>query len=219
MKMMKRAASKRFAALVVLGSMLFALAAPQASAADQTTDKTESYTTTATYYDGEATEEQNVTYQIGGKTITLKSLYKYVEYDSAEFYGRVFTREQTEIYTLSKPLKAIERKEDGNVIWSVPAGTTVTAVHKDTQAYDGTVSYEGEHAYIGALEADRYFSAAELESNKMDIAVDEGRIKFVSDVSEEDKGITIQKGKMYQIVDFGSSGFFALPGNFVFLGV
>lgn len=215
MKMMKRAASKRFAALVVLGAMLFALAAPQASAADQTADKTESYTTTATYYDGEATEEQNVTYQIGGKTITLKSFYRSTD----EYSGSIFTWERTEIYTLSKPLKAIERKEDGNVIWSVPAGTTVTAVHKDTQADDGTVSYEGEHAYIGALEADRYFSAAELESNKMDIAVDEGRIKFVSDVSEEDKGITIQKGKMYQIVDFGSSGFFALPGNFVFRGV
>lgn len=219
MKMMKKSASKRFAALVVLGAMLFALAAPQASAADQTANKTESYTTTATYYDGVATEEQNVTYQIGGKTITLKSLYKYVEYDSAEFYGRVFTREQTEIYTLSKPLKAIERKEDGNVIWSVPAGTTVTAVHKDTQAYDGTVSYEGEHAYIGALESDHYFSEAELESDDLYIATFDGRIKFVSDVSEEDKGITIQKGKMYQIVDCGSSGFFALPGNFVFLGV
>ena len=215
MTRMQKSCSKRFAALVVLGSMLFALAAPQASAADQTANKTESYTTTATYYDGEATEEQNVTYQIGGKTITLKSFYRSTD----EYSGSIFTWERTEIYTLSKPLKAIERKEDGNVIWSVPAGTTVTAVHKDTQAYDGTVSYEGEHAYIGALEADRYFSAAELESNKMDIAVDEGRIKFVSDVSEEDKGITIQKGKMYQIVDFGSSGFFALPGNFVFLGV
>ena len=76
MKMMKKSDSKRFAALVVLGAMLFALAAPQASAADQTTNKTESYTTTATYFDGEATEEQNVTYQIGGKTITLKSFYK-----------------------------------------------------------------------------------------------------------------------------------------------
>ena len=215
MTRMQKSCSKRFAALVVLGAMLFALAAPQASAADQTADKTESYTTTATYYDGEATEEQNVTYQIGGKTITLKSFYRSTD----EYSGSIFTWERTEIYTLSKPLKAIERKEDGNVIWSVPAGTTVTAVHKDTQAYDGTVSYEGEHAYIGALEADRYFSAAELESDKMDIAVDEGRIKFVSDVSEEDKGITIQKGKMYQIVDFGSSGFFALPGNFVFLGV
>ena len=54
MKMMKRAASKRFAALVVLGAMLFALAAPQASATTKKTTKTtstlktESYTVTDT---------------------------------------------------------------------------------------------------------------------------------------------------------------------------
>lgn len=212
MKMMKKAASKRFAALVVLGAMLFALAAPQASAAEQTADKTESYTTTATYYDGEATEEQNVTYQIGGKTITLKSFYK----STYEYSGRIFTWERTKIYTLSKPLKAIERKEDGNVILSVPAGTKITAVHKSTQAIDGTVSFEGENDYLTALEADRYFSAAELESVELDTAIVEGRIKAVS---EEDKSITIQKGKMYQLVDGGVDGWFALPGNFVFLGV
>lgn len=208
---MTRKCSKRLAALVVLGAMLTALAAPQASAASQTANKTESYATTATYYDGAATEEQNVTYQIGGKTITLKSLYRTVEYD-----GRVFTSEKTETYTLSKPLKAIERKEDGNVIWSVPSGTKITLAHKDTQAYDGTVSYEGKGDYIGALEADRYFSEAELESEDMDTAVAEGRVK---NVGTEDKCITIKKGKMYQIVDFGDSGYYALSGHFVFLGV
>lgn len=212
MTRMQKLCSKRLAALVVLGAMLFALAAPQASAADQTADKTESYTTTATYHDGEATEEQNVTYQIGGKTITLKSFYK----STYEYSGRIFTWERTEIYTLSKPLKAIERKEDGNVILSVPAGTKITVVHKSTQAIDGTVSFEGEEHYLTALEADRYFSAAELESVELDTAIIEGRIKVVS---EEDKGITIQKGKMYQLADCSVDGWFALPGNFVFLGV
>lgn len=212
MKMMKKSDSKRFAALVVLGAMLFALAAPQASAADQTTNKTESYTTTATYFDGEATEEQNVTYQIGGKTITLKSFYK----STYEYSGRILTCERTEIYTLSKPLKAIERKEDGNVIWSVPAGTRITAVHKNTEAIDGTVSFEDEDEYIGGIVASRYFSTEELESEDFFIASCDGRIKLVS---VEDKGITIQKGKMYQLADCGPDGWFALRGNFVFLGV
>lgn len=214
MKMMKKSASKRFAALVVLGAMLFALAAPQASAADQTANEMESYTIigSSDYVDTVSVTE-TVTYQIGGKTIKLEQTVTEPPYGED---GRIDSIEWVDTYTLSKPLKAIERKDDGTVIWSVPANTTITCVRQETQKQNGEVIWKGENTYIGGIIASRYFSAAELESVEFDTAIVEGRIKLVS---EEDKGITIQKGKMYQLADCGPDGWFALRGHFVFLGV
>ena len=211
MKMMKKAASKRFAALVVLGAMLFALAAPQASAADQTADKTESYTTTATYYDGEVTEEETVTYQIGGKIITTKLVRTYYSGDGTS------VDEVTITYKLSQPLKAIEKKDEQTVIWDVPAGTEVTKVLRIRSLNNGTVveddSYDEEGFYW--YEVPRVFSRKEIYDfvPRMAYMNDEG-VEF-----DGDKIFTAKKGKYCQLIDQDMDGDYPCPGNPVFYGV
>lgn len=217
MKMMKKSASKRFAALVVLGAMLFALTALQASAAAKETTsslKTESYTVT----DPEGVDEsisvtETVTYQIGGKTITVKR----GETEPADSEGRVFTREYTYTYTLSQPLKAMERIDDGTAAWDVPAGTKITMIEATMVYENGEVCEQDtwESSYVEYYVTNRIFSRQEIISG----VADDTWLSGNGVERETDESITVKKGKLYQMIEIGESWTYSRPGNFVFRGV
>lgn len=212
MKMMKKAASKRFAALVVLGAMLFALAAPQASAAAKETTsslKTESYTVTDTDPADLVMDSvtEKVTYQIGGKTIIVKRSEKH----------DTLIEEYIDTYTLSQPLKAMERIDDMTAAWDVPAGTKVTMIESETVYEDGKVCLQDtwEDSYVLHYVTNRIFSRLEIISGVADDAwLNSDDVELAGD-----KSITIEKGKMYQMVREGPDYRYAAPGNFVFRGV
>lgn len=212
MKMMKKSASKRFAALVVLGAMLFALAAPQASAvAKETTSslKTESYTVTDTDPADLVMDSvtEKVTYQIGGKTIIVKRSEKH----------DTLIEEYIDTYTLSQPLKAMERIDDMTAAWDVPAGTKVTMIESETVYEDGKVCLQDtwEDSYVLHYVTNRIFSRLEIISGVADDAwLNSDDVELAGD-----KSITIEKGKMYQMVREGPDYRYAAPGNFVFRGV
>lgn len=220
MTRMQKLCSKRLAAFVMLGAMLAALAAPQASAAAKKTTKTTSALKTESYTvtDPEGVDEsvsvtETVSYQIGGKTITVKRS----ETEPADSSGRVFTRECTDTYTLSQPLKAMERIDDGTAAWDVPAGTKVTMIRSTIVYENGKVCEQDtwESSYVEYYVTNRIFSRQEISSGVADDAW------LNSDDMERvfDESITVEKGKLYQMMETGESWTDPRPGNFVFRGV
>ena len=214
MKMMKRAASKRFAALVVLGAMLFALAAPQASAAGD--KQTYTITRVETTEDADSTwkavytVEETVSYQEGGTTVTVHRT------ETTLFTNQDrHVYEVTGTYKLSKPLTKAARNGEWNTVLDVPAGTVVT--------YTG--NYQNSVYYADGTKDENGWSVSDLEwlTVKRVITVDETEEynwHRTSEVLSSDYGesLTVQKNTMYQLISEGEETK-EVQGGFVFRGV
>ena len=191
-----------------------------ASSKTQPVEQKQSYTATKTtpYNDGSGsyTNTEKVEYQIGGTTLRQTRQYALSEIDSESPDGKfTYNETETDAYTLSQPLQAMERK--GNwaddysisgtvVVWDVPAGTVVT--RKGKWSYNSSADPTGNSTSgsgVSAVVVPRFLSQGELGSQYPSF--------------EDASSITIEKGKLYEIVDSGEDGSYTWPTGFVFRGV
>lgn len=197
----------RVAALAVLAAMLFGMAAPRADAASKKKNETQTYTATYKNFDDYDVTE-TVTYQIGGKTVTVKEVTVIPTSDKTQTEERFYT------YTLSKALKALERPDDWTAVLDVPAGTKITRSDVKRVLVNGKVveeyRHEADDTYIEWYEADRVFSREEINRG---VPIEE-KADWTYDYA-----ITVKKGKTYQMYESWMDGDEFCPGNFVFRGV
>ena len=174
-----------------------------ASSQVQTAGQPQSYTAkkTASWGDNETlTTVEKVSYQIGGTTIRLTHQEDEVWTDSSS----VESAKETRVYTLSQPLQGMERKGDWQVIWDVPAGTVISRTGTYTTLSDGVVNWESSGTGMLCLVTTRVLSEDEVETWG-DVAGDES--------------VTVEKGKLYQMIDVTEGGVIIDVGGFIFRGV
>ena len=174
-----------------------------ASSQVQTAGQPQSYTAkkTASWGDNETlTTVEKVSYQIGGATIRLTHQEDEVWTDSSA----VESAKETRVYTLSQPLQGMERKGDWQVIWDVPAGTVISRTGTYTSLSDGVVNWESSGTGMLCLVTTRVLSEDEVETWG-DVAGDES--------------VTVEKGKLYQMIDVTEGGVIIDVGGFIFRGV
>ena len=171
-----------------------------ASSQVQTAGQPQSYTAKKTA--GYTTITEKVNYQIGGTTIRLTHnedlpwTDEGVQYTSSSI--------DTCVYTLSQPLQGMERKGDWQVIWDVPAGTVISRTRTYTSLSDGVVNWESSGTGMLCLVTTRVLSENEVETWG-DVAGDES--------------VTVEKGKLYQMIDVTEGGVISDVGGFIFRGV
>ena len=174
-----------------------------ASSQVQTAGQPQSYTAkkTASWGDNETlTTVEKVSYQIGGTTIRLTHQEDEVWTDSSA----VESAKETRVYTLSQPLQGMERKGDWQVIWDVQAGTVISRTGTYTSLSDGVVNWESSGTGMLCLVTTRVLSEDEVETWG-DVAGDES--------------VTVEKGKLYQMIDVTEGGVIIDVGGFIFRGV
>ena len=174
-----------------------------ASGQVQTAGQPQSYTAkkTASWGDNETlTTVEKVSYQIGGTTIRLTHQEDEVWTDSSA----VESAKETRVYTLSQPLQGMERKGDWQVIWDVPAGTVISRTGTYTSLSDGVVNWESSGTGMLCLVTTRVLSEDEVETWG-DVAGDES--------------VTVEKGKLYQMIDVTEGGVIIDVGGSIFRGV
>ena len=174
-----------------------------ASSQVQTAGQPQSYTAkkTASWGDNETlTTVEKVSYQIGGTTIRLTHQEDEVWTDSSA----VESAKETRVYTLSQPLQGMERKGDWQVIWDVPAGTVISRTGTYTSLSDGVVNWESSGTGMLCLVTTRVLSEDEVET--------------LGDVAG-DESVTVEKGKLYQMIDVTEGGVIIDVGGFIFRGV
>ena len=169
-----------------------------ASSQVQTAGQPQSYTAKKTA--GYTTITEKVNYQIGGTTIRLTHQEDEVWTDSSA----VESAKETRVYTLSQPLQGMERKGDWQVIWDVPAGTVISRTGTYTSLSDGVVNWESSGTGMLCLVTTRVLSEDEVETWG-DVAGDES--------------VTVEKGKLYQMIDVTEGGAIIDVGGFIFRGV
>jgi tetratricopeptide (TPR) repeat protein len=164
------------------------------------------------FQSGTTTVIDKVTYQIGGNTIVLHHTENKIWTNNAN-YGdpgqHTMRTTATDTYTLSEPLQGIERKGQWAVIWDVPAGTVVSLSGIKTEVCDGEMSYSWNRNSLGWLEPSHFLSQDEVFELNVGVAHDGGR----SDT------MTVEKGKLYELVEDTMENFFTPDGGFVFRGV
>ena len=164
------------------------------------------------FQSGTTTVIDKVTYQIGGNTIVLHHTENKIWTNNAN-YGdpgqHTMRITATDTYTLSQPLQGIERKGQWAVIWDVPAGTVVSLSGIKTDAWDGEMTGSWNRNSLGWLEPSHFLSEDEVFELNVGVAHDGGR----SDT------MTVEKGKLYELVEDTMENFFIPDGGFVFRGV
>ena len=176
-----------------------------ASSQVQTAGQPQSYTAkkTASWGDNETlTTVEKVSYQIGGTTIRLTHNEDLPWTD--EGVQHTSSSIDTCVYTLSQPLQGMERKGDWQVIWDVPAGTVISCTGTYTSLSDSVVNWESSGTGMLCLVTTRVLSEDEVETWG-DVAGDES--------------VTVEKGKLYQMIDVTEGGVIIDVGGFIFRGV
>ena len=187
-----------------------------ASSKTQPVEQKQSYTATKTTpYSNDTqsssyTTTEKVEYQIGGTTIRLIQQYTDTTEDHVSNEKYVTSETTTDVYTLSQPLQAMERKGDWQVVWDVPAGTVVTLKGTLTGTDSGplgTDKYSDSRSGVYGIIVSRVLSNDEVDSSSG------------SYPSFYGESVTIEKGKLYQLTDANEGGTFNEKGGFVFRGV
>ena len=187
-----------------------------ASRKTQPVEQKQSYTATKTVPYGNDTQSSSYTttekveYQIGGTTIRLTQQYTNTTEDHVSNEKYVTSETTTDVYTLSQPLQAMERKGDWQVVWDVPAGTVVTLKGTLTGTDSGplgTDKYSDSRSGVYGIIVSRVLSNDEVDSSAGSYSSFYG------------ESVTIEKGKMYQLTDANEGGTFNEKGGFVFRGV
>ena len=187
-----------------------------ASSKTQPVEQKQSYMATKTVPYGNDTQSSSYTttekveYQIGGTTIRLTQQYTNTTEDHVSNEKYVTSETTTDVYTLSQPLQAMERKGDWQVVWDVPAGTVVTLKGTLTGTDSGplgTDKYSDSRSGVYGIIVSRVLSNDEVDSSAG------------SYPSFYGESVTIEKGKLYQLTDANEGGTFNEKGGFVFRGV
>ena len=145
-----------------------------ASSKTQPVEQKQSYTATKTVPYGNDTQSSSYTttekveYQIGGTTIRLTQQYTNTTEDHVSNEKYVTSETTTDVYTLSQPLQAMERKGDWQVVWDVPAGTVVTLKGTLTGTDSGplgTDKYSDSRSGVYGIIVSRVLSNDEVDSS------------------------------------------------------
>lgn len=160
---------------------------------------------------GTTTVIDEVSYQIGGNTINLRHTYintwaNYAE-PGVQHTDKITV---TDTYTLSQPLQGIELKGQWSVIWNVPVGTVVSLSGTKNNAWDGVTDGPWNRNQLGWLETSYVLTPDEVHD-----------LGYATDFSLDDWGetLTVEKGKLYELIDMDEGGYFTAEGGFVFRGV
>ncbi len=175
-----------------------------------------SYTATETYEGGNTDDDtitytEKVTYQIGGNTLKISSseteAYSYGTEADAQHKE---TESSAYTYTLSQPLQGMERHGEWQVVWDVPAGTTITCGMASSFVRDGeTISSDSIQNYpMWYVVSDRILKDYQDVQNQ---------IAATGDLSKE--SITVEKGNFYVLITMGEGGETLEKGGFIFRGV
>lgn len=162
---------------------------------------------------GTTTVVDKVSYQIGENTITLHHTYTDTWTNYAE-PGIQHTQKinATNTYTLSQPLQGIERQGQWVVIWDVPAGTVVSLSGIETDAWDGETDGSWNQDGLSEwLKTSRVLTPDEVY--EWGYGTDYGCTEGWGDT------LTVEKGKLYELIDVNEGGYFPTDGGFVFRGV
>ena len=187
-----------------------------ASSKTQPVEQKQSYTATKTTpYSNDTqsssyTVTEKVEYQIGGTTIRMTQQYTDTTEDHVSNEKYATSETTADVYTLSQPLQAMERKGDWQVVWDVPAGTVITLKGTLTGTSSdpfGTDKYSDSRSGVYGIIVSRVLSNDEVDSSA-------GSYPSFYGVS-----LTIEKGKLYQLTDANEGGTFNEKGGFVFRGV
>ena len=187
-----------------------------ASSKTQPVEQKQSYTATRTIpYSNDTqsssyTVAEKVEYQIGGTTIRMTQQYTDTTEDHVSNEKYATSETTADVYTLSQPLQAMERKGDWQVVWDVPAGTVITLKGTLTGTSSdpfGTDKYSDSRSGVYGIIVSRVLSNDEVDSSAG------------SYPSFYGESVTIEKGKLYQLTDANEGGTFNEKGGFVFRGV
>ena len=187
-----------------------------ASSKTQPVEQKQSYTATRTIpYSNDTqsssyTVAEKVEYQIGGTTIRMTQQYTDTTEDHVSNEKYATSETTADVYTLSQPLQAMERKGDWQVVWDVPAGTVITLKGTLTGTDSGpwgTDKYSDSRSGVYGIIVSRVLSNDEVDSSAG------------SYPSFYGESVTIEKGKLYQLTDANEGGTFNEKGGFVFRGV
>ena len=187
-----------------------------ASSKTQPVEQKQSYTATRTIpYSNDTqsssyTVAEKVEYQIGGTTIRMTQQYTDTTEDHVSNEKYATSETTADVYTLSQPLQAMERKGDWQVVWDVPAGTVITLKGTLTGTSSdpfGTDKYSDSRSGVYGIIVSRVLSNDEVDSSAG------------SYPSFYGESLTIEKGKLYQLTDANEGGTFNEKGGFVFRGV
>lgn len=161
---------------------------------------------------GTTTDTETVSYQIGGNTINVNRTYVDVYANYAE-PGITHTWKTTEkdTYTLSQPIQGLERQGEWVAIWDVPAGTVIS--HSYTYAFVDDEGSSSEFGWTGFgwLETQRILTSDEV--------YEWGYGANYNCTYSGGETLTVEKGKLYELVDGDEGGCFTTNGGFVFRGV
>ena len=162
---------------------------------------------------GTTTNTETVSYQIGGNTINVSRTYVDV-YANYEEPGITHTWKVTEkdTYTLSQPIQGLERQGEWVVIWDVPAGTVISHSYTYSSIWD-TDEHASEFGWtdFGWLETQRILTSDEV--------YEWGYGANYNCTYSGGETLTVEKGKLYELVDADEGGYFTTNGGFVFRGV
>ena len=183
-----------------------------ASSKTQPVEQKQSYTATKTTpYSNDTqsssyTVTEKVEYQIGGTTIRMTQQYTDTTEDHVSNEKYATSETTADVYTLSQPLQAMERKGDWQVVWDVPAGTVITLKGTLTGTSSdpfGTDKYSDSRSGVYGIIVSRVLSNDEVDSSAG------------SYPSFYGESLTIEKGKLYQLTDANEGGTFNEKGGFV----
>ena len=211
--------SVRFAALALLGAMLFGLAAPHAFAAGEKQSYTANAATIEDLGGGRertVTQQETVTYQVGSPTITVERTHTETYTGPGYEILTVYSDHSVQTYTLSAPLQAATRQGDWNVIFDVPAGTMVKrSVVEDNRGQDEFDTWQED--YSEDDQALSWFQTKRVFDRDED-AEDGYDSQDVEDIGWGDGRLTVAAGKLYQMVELGEAAYWS-NGGVVFRGV
>ena len=167
------------------------------------------------FQSGTTTVIDKVTYQIGGNTIVLHHTENMIWTNNANYADPgQHTRKTnaTNTYTLSQPLQGIERQGQWGVIWDVPAGTVVSLSSIETDVWDGETDGPWNLDDLdGWLKTSRVLTPDEVY--EWGYGTDYGCTEGWGDT------LTVEKGKLYELIGVNAGGYFPTDGGFVFRGV
>ncbi len=211
----------RLAALLTLAGMFFCMAAPHAMAAEER--KVEVATSSEDSVQGEEKCTtiiiETVSYQVGSKEITV-SRSELEMYQHPSHAGDPYTYDWItyETYTLSQPLRAVNRLGEWNIVFDVPAGTSVacTTQHEyrwhDEGGDDRSADDEAEEKELEWLVTKHVYTQEEGLPEKLASGEDVRQIK-------SGRGLTVANGTQYQLVMTTDDGITQAAGGFAFRGV
>lgn len=169
------------------------------------------------------TEKTTVTYQVGGKKLSVKYDYnsKFVFSDGTPDDGPVgeervgYTRTgyitRRDAYTLSGPVQSVERVGDDHVIIYVPAGTTISVSESGDTNLEETAAYD--ELWLCTLDGISTDEQRKAECKKDTSPRDDSRL------TNHGASVTLQKNQMCKVFAYNVWSLYRGLGGITFCAV